>query len=1267
MKRFLVLIVLGLPFFALSQPASSGRQYPSLLWEISGKGLKKPSYLFGTMHVSNKLAFQLSDSFYLGIRNADVVALETNPESWQEDMSKYGLGADESDAYRYGSYVQLPDDYLTINTLKFFKYDKKIERSLYSNPSTINNLLYRNYERGNGDFEEDTYLDMYIYQCGKRWGKKVAGVERYGESMKLMAEAYRDAARDKNKKTRSYDRDEAYSMEKLQEAYRTGNLDLLDSINKYNSFSEAFDEKFLYRRNEIQAESIDSILKSKMSLFVGVGAAHLPGERGVIEMLREMGYRLRPIKMRQRDSHHKNSVEKLRVPVKFETQTSDDSLFQVDIPGKFYKFGEDGSLDQHQYADMANGSYYMVTRIMTNAWMFGHTADDVYRTVDSLLYENVPGKIINKTSIQKNGYRGFAITNRTRRGDIQRYQIFVTPFEVIFFKMSGTGEYVSIGDEADRFFNSIKLRQYKSDQSASTSLGRKYSPKFGGFAVSFPHEPYIGNDGSWIYDAHDKTINNRYRVVRTDVHNYSFAGEDSFDLKLLEESFGASDFIKKQISRKKVTFKGYPALDAKYIDQNENIYIVRFIIRGANYFTLIAQGKKENQKMQDFIDSFEFTSLNYGASKQQTDTTLHFTVNTPYYPDESNKLDLPATGFGNSDEDEPETEMEQVKSGIFRSKVIASDSTGERIFISIFSTRRYFYTDDSTWLDKKLEPGFSFDSSRITRSLKASVLPNGFRVWERVMSDSASSRAQMTKTFFRDGVGYRLVTQIDTLSQPSAFIKNFFETFTPVDSLSGSNPFAKKANEFLADFMSTDSVKYKRAVKSIIEVKFDSTNLPQLKKAIASVNWEKKKYLEIKKSIIGKLSDIKSKQASDFLKELYLAAGDTLELQYAALETLLRQKTAYSFALFRDIVINDPPVLAVTNDFSVSRYDYSQGYFGGAGGSNGVFTDELFDSLELTRTILPGILPLINLDDYEFQLTSLLAIMVDSNLVKPAEYQPYLNKFLLEARQSVKKQKIEEKNREIRKAEEAKDDDVNPYRGDDPDPGNEALTRYATLLLPFSKSEPSIDHLIYQILQSKDKELRFQTAILLLRKGRQVHDSILVSLAADEVYRYKLYSSLSEIGQTKKFPSQFLNQPDIARSRLWSARMYDRPDSLILLGKRSVQTSKLNGVVYIFKYKARKDDLAWKIALSGPMPADSLQMIFEEKSTSKKQVSFYPNYYGPSDQSDFTSFTDQKLNDAESLDDQLDKLLKKIIYSTYKSGRQFYDVEREGEYMDYAR
>src|SRR5882724_5797861 len=274
MKRTILVLLTAFSFlFSTGQLKIKDKKYPSLMWEITGNGIKKPSYLFGTMHVSSKMAFHLPDSFYLGIRNAQVVALETNPESWQEDMSKYDLGDNDSrSAYGYGNYSSMPDEYLNINTLKFYKYDKKIERSLYSNPSTINNLLYRSYGNESSDFEEDTYLDMYIFQCGKKWAKRVTGVENYSESMKLMTEAYKDASKDKNKKERSYDGEEDYSADKIQEAYRSGNLDLLDSINRYNSFSAAFDEKFLYRRNEIQAGSIDSIIKSGSSLFVGVGA-----------------------------------------------------------------------------------------------------------------------------------------------------------------------------------------------------------------------------------------------------------------------------------------------------------------------------------------------------------------------------------------------------------------------------------------------------------------------------------------------------------------------------------------------------------------------------------------------------------------------------------------------------------------------------------------------------------------------------------------------------------------------------------------------------------------------------------------------------------------------------------------------------------------------------------------------------------------------------------------------------------------------------------
>jgi uncharacterized protein YbaP (TraB family) len=213
MKKFL-LTALPVAFILLSegQIKNNLKKYPSLFWEITGNGLSRPSYLFGTMHVSSKMVFHLPDSFYLGIKNVDVVALETNPESWQEDLVKYDIDGNSYGRQRYpwNNFRQIPDDYLNIRTLQFNKYEKQIEAALYSRPSTINNLLYRNYSDYSSDFEENTYLDMYIYQVGKKMGKRVAGVEKYDESMKLMMEAYHDAAKDKNHKQRSYDRDDTY-------------------------------------------------------------------------------------------------------------------------------------------------------------------------------------------------------------------------------------------------------------------------------------------------------------------------------------------------------------------------------------------------------------------------------------------------------------------------------------------------------------------------------------------------------------------------------------------------------------------------------------------------------------------------------------------------------------------------------------------------------------------------------------------------------------------------------------------------------------------------------------------------------------------------------------------------------------------------------------------------------------------------------------------------------------------------------------------------
>ncbi len=1232
------------------------KKYPSLLWEISGNGLKKPSYLFGTMHVSSKMVFHLSDSFYIGLKNADVVALETDMGTWQEDFSRYDMeGEGMYNMFRNYRKNSGPEDYLTINTLQFAPYEKVIEAALYSSPSMINNFLYRNNSDRAADFEEDTYLDMHIYQAGKKWGKKVLGVENFDESMRLMKEAYEDAAREKNKKERSYDYDEDLSYSKLEDAYRTGNLDWLDSINKVNSTSPAFDEKFLYKRNEIQANSVDSILKTKQSVFVGVGAAHLPGARGVIELLRKMGYKLRPIKMTERDSKHKDEVEKIRVPVSFSRQVSADSFFSVSLPGKLYVFESPFMpFVQQQFADMSNGSYYIVTRINTNSLMWGHSEATVLRKIDSVMYENIPGKILSKTSIAKNGYKGYEVLNRTRRGDYQRYNIFATPFEIIIFKMSGNGDYVREGKEADLFFNSIEFAEQKTGW-------QKWSPSYGGFEAEFPHLPVVSKQqGNWQFMALDKNTRTSYQVIRTDVHNYDFVEEDTFDLGLMEESFGSSDFIDKLISRKQTKHNGYSALDAKYKYKDGSIALARFLIQGTHYYTLLSQGRSENPSMGKFLNSFAIRPYIYGQPEKQADTSLYYTVSSPVPLEKAKKISLYPENIYNikASQDEDLLLEEQ---NTYKSRLVANDSTGEKVYVSFRKPSRYYYDTDTVESKKDT---MIFETARMDwtfRSRKSYDLPNKVSVFEYVMGDPKSSRYVRGKLFSRDGVEHRIEMEGDTLTKPSSFITSFFDSFQPSDTVKGTNIRQRKTALFFEDFFSTDTMMHKRAVKNVGKVDFDSTDLKQLKKALESLTWKEKKYLDVKKDFVWQLAFVKSKESADFLKDIYFAAGDTIELQYTALEALLNQKTAYAYGVFRDIMISDPPVLGIGNNNNSYSYNIRttiqgpyEDYDYSSYSRSGNFLDDLSDSVQLTATIIKDLLPLININDYESPMMELLGTLIDSNLVAAKDYEMYQSKFLIEAKQLLKKQIIKEKSKQIEKAQEV-DEDKDEYsyyqNNNERDYGNSELSLYATLLMPFWDKNPAVPQLVKQLLNSNDKRLKYNTVMLLLHNKKAVPDSMFSFFAALDDYRYELYTDLKEKKMLKLFPDKFNNHIDLAKSKLFSRNTYNKPDTLVYIDRIAVQHKDRSGYVYFFKYKQKKEDNNWKLATVGLIPTDPKQFSFEKKLKYYEEMQY-----------DFTEMNDTKIEEDTPLASQLKKALKKMQYAKRNSAAEFYVNENKDPY-----
>jgi uncharacterized protein YbaP (TraB family) len=1243
---------------ANSQPVKKiEKKYQGLLWEISGNGLTKPSYLFGTMHVSNKLAFHLADSFYNAIKNVDVVALESNPANWQDDYSKSAMfnpGAASDDAAYAYRFLNIPNDYLHKNTFAIDKYEYKIKLAMATEPAMVNGMLYRTYNYG-ADFEEDTYLDMYIFQTGSKLGKKLTGVENFEESEKLVAEAYKDAAKEK----RTQKTEEDYSYEdygkgpvNIEDAYRRGDLDMLDSLEMKQFNSKAFLEKFLYKRNEIQANSIDSIIKSKTSLFVGVGSAHLPGKRGVIEMLRRKGYKLRAIKMGERDGLQKDAIDKIRVPVFFKNIKSEDGIFSVDIPGdKFYSFGKLGDLNTKQYADMGNGAYYVVSRIKTNGLLFGDDENAVYKKVDSLLYENIPGRILKKSAITKNGYRGFDITNRTRRGDIQRYNIFVTPFEILFFKISGIGDYVTEGEEANRFFTSINITQNKLTNWVN------YMPATGGFALKMPHTPLLqkdNNNNRLEYTALDNKENITYTLMKANIHNYGFIEEDTFDLNLMEESFASCDVIEKQTQRQLGKWKGYPVMNCKYKHKDGSFSTVRYLLQGPNYFAQIAHYKNETKMVKEYFDSFKIMPFIYPEVKQRVDTGMHFTVQSPLFPDDKKQHDLMEAiknmmgQYTDEDSDMPE----------FGMKTIGNDTIGEKIFVAYVKAPKNTYNKDSAKIFDSNEFGLGGSRSQSYLYLQkdSGFTAGGMRYMFQQVADTNSSRTIISKVFYKLGNYFALAVLTDTLTPQSSLLYNFIKTFTPSDTLKGESPFVKRNAVFFKDFTSKDSAIHARAVKQLATIEFDSTDVPQLKRIIDTLSWKTKDYLQLKQNFIARLQEIKDNSLVGYLAQQYVAAKDTADLQNTILQTLLGIKTKKSFIAFKDLIVNEPPVVIsgtgdnnyndivynvgkVARSFNKTTQDYSS--------SNDGSWYPLYDTISLAKVIFPDILQLINLDDYKGNVMELLTTMVDSGYVDAKDYEAYFLKFYAEAKQELKKEKAGENQKAIAKAEKENkaDEDEPAYynRNSNVETINEKLQTYAVLLAPYWDKNPGVATFFGDIMALKNKRIKFNTMLLLLRNKKAISDSLINAYAADDEYRLELYRKLKTAKLLEKFPAKYNNQLDLVKSALVFSSGYEKYDTLALLDKIPVAYKNKKGLVYFFKYKNKKEEKKWKIVSYGLQPEN--RKFFDDDNDDFTSNNTYSYDRGGND----------KLDETKPIKEQLQKILKVMLYKMHKSAEQFYN------------
>ncbi|MES2689992.1 MAG: TraB/GumN family protein [Bacteroidota bacterium] len=1093
----------------------------ALLYQVSGNGMKKTSYVYGTMHVSNKLAFYLSDTFFYALKSADVVGLETDPGKWLDQM----LVSEHYSPLTLFDGTESKLGFIGRDVFDLKVSNRVLSRAMSGTPRIVNGFLYRHME-STSDFEEDTYLDLYIYQAACKLGKEVHSVEGFEESEKLVKLAKEAVT---NSKTRTYVRHKSALVgeNNLETAYRNGDIDMIDSLDNLMRYPQEYYENMLYKRNANMAHYMDSVMQDK-SMFVGVGVSHLPGKKGLLNLLQEMGYTVKAISKINKNSPQKEAIENMNVPVAFVPYTSDDGLFSMKVPGKVYTYPKDNYSQKYLCQDMANGGYCLVTRVKTYASLFNQDAMYSLMRVDSLLYENIPGKITSKQAVTINGYQGYDLTNKTGQGKFQRHLVIAMPNEVVFFRMHGSENYIK--KYGQKFIESISL---------SVPLATYTVNSDHGFTVQFPSTPSVQREHSglegvspsrkeWILSGKGHV----FYATQLVVNNTSYIDEDSFELELMAHTF--ADQLKGEIISKKKADSS--SLLFALTDNNKDTAEGMLQINSNKVYLLYCKSKDQPSKAA-FFSSFKITPVNYGSKFPYTDTTLHYKVVTYVKPYDQSKFER----YG--------TEKEDSVKAWSVNRYFTDKNTGDEVRLHYYRYNKYEQEIDSVKYWKwRLESLNNNGDNGVTVLKRSGTGQN--HTLEFVTNDTLSSRGARYKVFLRGDVAYRLSAASGSKGEVSEFVNTIFETFEPLNEFKRPSLFDDRVPVFGQDVSSKDSATKAQAQTYIDDVYFNADSSARIIRIIENLQADQK-YEEIKVDLIKKLAYSTDPSVLPWLEKTYNNAEDTLRFKLAVLFTLSRIKSKPSYNLWLKLVNENMP--EATEESEVSQMIYGFG---------------IKDTNVFIRLVTPAVLKLLYIQDFKAETYSLLVKLKDKKLIKPSAYKGYLDVMLLDARRELKTQKEKEKQSWYTQS-------------------GSRLTNINKLMIPFYDNAAVKKH-FDKVLQTKSDGLKINTIALIAQNNFAVTDTMVYNLASKIATRQKLFEKLKQAGKPQLFPSEF-STPEKRLDGLIYATIIaanQTSDTFIVFGNSPVNYYNSTYTVHGFKFK-KTDDMVWQTGITATCANDS--------------------------------------------------------------------------------
>ena len=271
-------------------PLEKAANNNTLLWEISGKGLKIPSYFFGTMHMLCPEDAKLSATMQQVINRVKELYFEVD----MDDMVQM-FGSLKAMNMKDGTRLQqllTPEEYARVK--KYFEAKTPLPFSMMENYKPM--LLSALIEEQALPCKATNGMEMVILEESNKHNLQVKGLETMAFQAGLFDSIpYKEQAEELVKAIDSAHVQKG-SVDSLMQTYRAQDLSMIDKLTNSGQGEEGkYLDLLLFKRNRNWVEQFDTIAPRGPILFA-VGAGHLPGDKGVLELLRKKGYTVTPLK-----------------------------------------------------------------------------------------------------------------------------------------------------------------------------------------------------------------------------------------------------------------------------------------------------------------------------------------------------------------------------------------------------------------------------------------------------------------------------------------------------------------------------------------------------------------------------------------------------------------------------------------------------------------------------------------------------------------------------------------------------------------------------------------------------------------------------------------------------------------------------------------------------------------------------------------------------------------------------------------------------------